>query len=41
MKIAVAFAHVFFATLWLGGSFFYAVLLLPGLASSMSWANVP
>ena len=29
MKIAVALIHIFFATLWLGGSFFYAVLLLP------------
>jgi hypothetical protein len=31
MKIAVALVHIFFATLWLGGSFFYAVLLLPRL----------
>ena len=31
MKIAVALIHIFFATLWLGGSFFYAVLLLPRL----------
>ena len=31
MKIAVAFAHIFFATLWLGRSFSYAVLLLPRL----------
>ena len=30
-KIAVALVHIFFATLWLGGSFFYAVLLLPHL----------
>ncbi len=29
MKIAVALIHIFFATVWLGGSFFYAVLLLP------------
>ena len=31
MKIAVALVHIFFATLWLGGSFFYAVLLMPRL----------
>ena len=31
MKVAVALVHIFFATLWLGGSFFYAVLLLPRL----------
>ncbi len=31
MKIVVALVHIFFATLWLGGSFFYAVLLLPRL----------
>ncbi len=32
MKTAVAFVHIFFATVWLGGSFFYAVVLLPRLA---------
>ena len=31
MKIAVALVHIFFATIWLGGSFFYAVILLPRL----------
>ena len=31
MKIVVALIHIFFATLWLGGSFLYAVLLLPGM----------
>ncbi len=31
MKIAVALVHIFCATLWLGGSFFYAILLLPKL----------
>jgi uncharacterized membrane protein len=33
MKIAVALVHIFFATLWLGGSFFYTVLLLPRLGA--------
>lgn len=31
MKIAVALAHVVFATIWLGGAFFYTVILLPKL----------
>ena len=31
MKIAVAIVHILFATIWLGGSFFYTVLLLPRL----------
>jgi putative copper export protein len=31
MKIAVAAVHFFFATIWLGSAFFYAVLLLPRL----------
>ncbi len=31
MMIAVAIVHICFATLWLGGSFFYTVLLLPRL----------
>jgi uncharacterized membrane protein len=33
MKTTVAFIHIFFATVWLGGSFFYTVLLLPRLAA--------
>ncbi len=33
MKTAVALVHLFFATVWLGGSFYYAVLLLPSLAT--------
>ena len=32
MKIAVALVHIFFATLWLGSAFFYALLVLPRLA---------
>jgi len=32
VKTTVALVHLFFATVWLGGSFFYAVLLLPRLA---------
>jgi hypothetical protein len=32
VKIAVALLHIFFATVWLGGSFFYVVLLLPRLS---------
>jgi uncharacterized membrane protein len=31
MKIAVAIVHILFATIWLGGSFFYTLLLLPRL----------
>jgi len=33
MKTAVALVHIFFATVWLGGSFFYVVVLLPRLAA--------
>jgi uncharacterized membrane protein len=33
MKTAVAFVHILVATVWLGGSFFYTVLLLPRLAA--------
>jgi uncharacterized membrane protein required for colicin V production/uncharacterized membrane protein len=32
VKIAVALLHIFFATVWLGSSFFYVVLLLPRLS---------
>ncbi len=31
MKTAVAFVHIFVATIWLGSAFFYTVLLLPKL----------
>jgi uncharacterized membrane protein len=31
VKTAVALLHIFFATVWLGGSFFYVILLWPAL----------
>ena len=31
MKIAVALVHIAFATIWLGGAFFYTVILQPKL----------
>ena len=39
MKIAVALVHIFFATLWLGGAFFYTVLLLPKLSAAWTRAS--
>lgn len=37
MKIAVALIHIFFATIWLGSSFFYAVILLPVIDRADQW----